>query len=261
MTPAGARSVSAPMVMQLLESTTDDGESAVGKTAPDSAAIDPQRIHLVLFDLDGTLVDSVGDLGWCGQQMRQRLGLPSQSPEMARVWVGNGLERFVKRVLTGDIEAEPPQPLYVSGLEIFRELYAQHASDRCTLYPGVLETLQQLGASHLKLACVTNKPEPFTSQLIESMGLDSFFELVVAGDTTARKKPDPMPLHYAADHFGLDYRQCLMVGDSSNDVRAARAAGFAIVCVPYGYNHGRDIRDSAPDLVVDNLTELVQLLS
>jgi phosphoglycolate phosphatase len=84
---------------------------------------------------------------------------------------------------------------------------------------------------------------------------------VVAGNTTARKKPDPMPLHYAADHFGFEYEDCLMVGDSSNDILAARAAGFAAVGVPYGYNHGCDIRDSSPDLVVDNLYELVNLFS
>ena len=83
----------------------------------------------------------------------------------------------------------------------------------------------------------------------------------MAGDTTARKKPDPMPLHYAADYFALDYENCLMVGDSSNDVKAARAAGFGIVCVPYGYNHGHDIRDSSPDMVVENLLELADLFT
>ena len=224
-----------------------------------SSPPDLQEIRLVLFDLDGTLVDSVGDLGWCGNAMRERLGLPVHDEQAARSWVGNGLERFVKRVLTGEMDAEPMADLYERGLEIFRELYAAHASDRCELYAGVPETLQRLEARELQLACVTNKPQPFTSQLIAAMGLAAYFQLVVAGDTTARKKPDPMPLHYAADYFGLDPAHCLMVGDSSNDVRAARAAGFAIVCVPYGYNHGNDIRDSNPDLVVDNLTELAEL--
>ena len=228
--------------------------------------IDVERIRLILFDLDGTLVDSVGDLSWCGNEMLHRLGLhrgPTyrHDAEAARNWVGNGLERFVKRVLTADMDAEPDARLYQQGLEIFRELYAAHASDRSELYPGVIEALQHLSRRKLKLACVTNKPEPFTSRLIAAMGLDVFFSLVVAGDTTARKKPDPMPLHYAADHFGLAYDRCLMVGDSSNDVRAARAAGFAIACVPYGYNHGLDIRDSSPDLVVETLTGLSELFS
>jgi phosphoglycolate phosphatase len=223
--------------------------------------IDFKRIRLILFDLDGTLVDSVGDLAWCGNEMSRRLGLPPHDEAAARSWVGNGLERFVKRVLTADMEGEPDAELYRRGLEVFRELYGAHASDRSELYPGVIKALEWLATRDLRLACVTNKPEPFTSRLIAAMGLDSYFELVVAGDTTARKKPDPMPLHYAADHFGFEYDQCLMVGDSSNDVLAARAAGFAIICVPYGYNHGLDIRDSNPDLVVETLTGLSQLFS
>ena len=227
----------------------------------EAAGIDPGRVQLVLFDLDGTLVDSVGDLAWCGNEMRRQLDLPVHQEGAALVWVGNGLERFVKRVLTGEMETEPAVDLYDRGLQIFRELYARHASDHCVVYPGVVDTLEALSARGLKLAVVTNKPEPFTSQLIAAMGLDDYFELVVAGDTTARKKPDPMPLHFAADYFGLDYRDCLMVGDSSNDVQAARAAGFAVVAVPYGYNHGCDIRESSPDLVVENLFELVTLFS
>ena len=229
---------------------------------PDVALeISPQRVKLILFDLDGTLVDSVGDLAWCGNEMLRRLDMPTHDPQAARSWVGNGLDRFIKRVLTGDMDAEPEQGLFDRGKAIFSALYAHHASDHSELYPGVLETLQRLAGLELKLACVTNKPEPYTSQLIAAMGLAEFFELVVAGDTTARKKPDPMPLHYAADYFGFGSQSCLMVGDSSNDVRAARAAGFGIVCVPYGYNHGNDIRESSPDLVVENLLELADLFT
>lgn len=228
-------------------------------SVPPGAAFAPERVRLILFDLDGTLIDSVGDLAWCGNEMLRRLDLPVHDDQAARDWVGNGLERFVKRVLSGDMDTEPSARLYDRGLQIFRELYAAHASDRCVVYAGVRDALQWFAESGIRLACVTNKPEPFTSRLIAAMGLDVYFELVVAGDTTARKKPDPMPLHYAADHFGFDYADCLMVGDSSNDVRAARAAGFAVVCVPYGYNHGRDIHEAGPDLVVDNLRELVKL--
>jgi phosphoglycolate phosphatase len=214
------------------------------------------QIELVLFDLDGTLVDSVGDLAWCGNEMLRALKMPLHDPQAARDWVGNGLERLVKRVLTGDMDAEPDDALFRTGLDLFNRFYADHASDHSLLYPGAIEALKHLARLKLNLACVTNKPEPFTSALIEAMGLTEYFGLVVAGDTTARIKPDPMPLHYAADHFAVAYDKCLMVGDSSNDVKAARAAGFNIICVPYGYNHGNDIRDSNPDLVVENLIEL-----
>ena len=223
------------------------------------ADVDFARIRLILFDLDGTLVDSVPDLAWCAGRMMQDLGLPEPGEEAARRWVGNGVERFVKRVLSGQMDAEPDPDLFARGLEVFQQLYARHISDRSVLYPGVVDALERLAATGVHLACVTNKPEPFTSALIAAMGLDSYFELVVAGNTTTRKKPDPMPLHYAADRFELEYAACLMVGDSSNDVVAARAAGFPVACVPYGYNHGADIRDADPDLVVDDLRQLADL--
>lgn len=222
-----------------------------------SVAVD--KIRLILFDLDGTLVDSVPDLAWCGNEMLRQLDLPQRDMDSARAWVGNGVERFVKRFISGDMDGEPEEDVFHCGLEIFNRLYADNISRRSNLYPGVDEALQRLAGLDLHLACVTNKPEPFTSELIAAMGLAAYFELVVAGDTTARKKPDPMPLHYAADHFGLDYAECLMVGDSSNDVSAARAAGFSIVCVPYGYNHGISISESSPDLIVVNLKELADM--
>jgi len=229
----------------------------------DSAPGQPQdsdfsRIRLVLCDLDGTLVDSVPDLAESANAMLRDLGLPGRDLQAARAWVGNGVERFVKRALSGEMDGEPDPVLLQSALEKFKVHYAANLSRSSTLYPGVEEGLRRMAAAGLHLACVTNKPEPFTSRLIEAIGLAEFFELVVAGDTTARRKPDPMPLQYAADHFSLASEQCLMVGDSSNDVVAARAAGFAVACVPYGYNHGADIRDSNPDLVVDNLCELAE---
>ncbi len=226
---------------------------------PNKIAFD--RIELILFDLDGTLVDSVGDLAWCGNEMLRALDMPLHDPQAARDWVGNGLERLVKRVLTGDMNAEPDEALFRTGLDLFNRFYTDHASDHSLLYPGAIEALEHLASLEMNLACVTNKPEPFTSSLIAAMGLTKYFSLVVAGNTTARIKPDPMPLHYAADHFTLAYDKCLMVGDSSNDVKAARAAGFNIVCVPYGYNHGNDIRDSNPDLVVENLIELNEMFA
>ena len=224
---------------------------------PPGAGVDFDAIRLVLFDLDGTLVDSVPDLEWCGNRVREELGLPPHPADAARAWVGNGIERFVKRVLTGEMMAEPQAELLERGLERFRQLYAEHVSDRSLPYPGAIEALEGLLQRDLHLGCVTNKAERYTLSLLAALKLDGYFELVVSGDTTPRIKPDPMPLQHAAGHFGLAPGQCLMVGDSSNDVAAARAAGFHIACVPYGYNHGVDIQESRPDLVVENLRDLL----
>ncbi|HKJ41616.1 MAG TPA: HAD-IA family hydrolase, partial [Sunxiuqinia sp.] len=111
------------------------------------------------------------------------------------------------------------------------------------------------------LACVTNKAESFTLPLLKSLKIDELFGLVISGDTLNEKKPSPLPLLHAAQHFGIKPDNCLMVGDSLNDVKAARAAGFPVVAVSYGYNHGQDIRLAAPDAVIDNFNELSRLLT
>ena len=222
-------------------------------------SIETSRIKLILFDLDGTLVDSVGDLAWCCNAMLQQLQLPAQSIERISTWVGNGVERLVKRVLTNDMSAEPEPVLFEQALQLFKVLYASNISQHSEIYPGVLDTLQQLQQGRPRVACVTNKDERFTMPLLKQLGILSYFELVVSGDTTVRKKPDPMQLLHAAAHFDIQPADCLMVGDSSNDIKAARAAGFQVAAVPYGYNHGVDIRESQPDLVVNNLVELAAL--
>lgn len=225
-----------------------------------NAGVREGRFKLILFDLDGTLVDSVPDISRCANEMLNQLDLPERSIDQARKWVGNGVERLVKRSLTNDMDAEPDPVIFQRGLELFNRFYAAHCSELSTVYPDVMEALDRFRACNLKLVCVTNKPEPFSSGLLRDMALMDYFELVVSGNTTARKKPDPMPLHYAAEYFDIRLSACLMVGDSANDVKAARAAGIPIVCVSYGYNHGNDIRESNPDQVVDNLSELADLL-
>ena len=219
-----------------------------------------KRPKLILFDLDGTLVDSAPDLVWCGDEMNRRLGLPCRGLTAGRSWVGNGIERFVKRALTNDMHGEPESELFEKGLAIFKELYAENTSKRSILYDGVREGLDALSQTEIQLACVTNKAEQFTVKVVESLKLKPYFELIVSGDTTPRKKPDPLPLLFAAEQYHLDPADCLMVGDSSNDVTAARAAGFAVVCVPYGYNHGKDIRSANPDLIINSLEELVRIV-
>jgi len=218
------------------------------------------RPEMILLDVDGTLVDSVPDLAFCVDAMMERLGRPSHGEAKVRDWVGNGVERLVRRALIGQLDGEPDEADFEQALPIFLELYRENTSGRSFLYPGIREGLYYLRGAGYPLGCVTNKAAQFTEPLLCDLGVRDCFDIVVSGDSLPRKKPDPMPLLHAAEHFGVNPGDAMMVGDSVSDVKAARAAGFAIVCVSYGYNHGVDIRTAEPDAVIDSLIEIRGLL-
>ena len=211
---------------------------------------------MVLIDVDGTLVDSVPDLAYCVDEMMKRQGREPWGEARVRDWVGNGVERLVRRALVGRLDGEPDEAEFERAYPIFLDLYADNTSRRSVLYPGVREGLDYLKRAGYALGCVTNKAERFTVPLLKDLGIYDDFAIVVSGDTLAHKKPHPEPLLHAARFFGVAPADSLMVGDSVNDVKAARAAGFMVACVPYGYNHGDDIRDAQPDLVIDTLADL-----
>jgi len=221
----------------------------------------PIRPGLVLIDLDGTLVDSVPDLAHCVDAMMRRLGRRPWGERAVRNWVGNGVDRLVRRALTGTLDAEPSDEDYQRAYPLFLELYAENTCERSLLYPGVEDALRLLSERGYRLGCVTNKAARFTEPLLADLGIGGVFELIISGDTLPEKKPSPLPLLYAAEWFGVEPADALMVGDSISDVKAARAAGFPIVCMSYGYNHGEDIRRAGPDAVIDSLTELAGLLA
>jgi len=174
--------------------------------------------------------------------------------------VGNGVERLVRRALINQLDGEPEDALFEKAMPIFMDLYAENTSGRSSLYPGVAEGIAYLKQAGFRLGCVTNKAEQFTVPLLKDLGIYDNFEVIVSGDTLPKKKPDPMPLLHAAEVMDVKAEQSMMLGDSMSDVKAARAAGFQIVCMSYGYNHGIDIRDSNPDAVIDSMTELQGLL-
>jgi phosphoglycolate phosphatase len=212
--------------------------------------------EMVLIDVDGTLVDSVPDLAFCVDELMRRLGHPPHGEARVRDWVGNGVERLCRRALVGQLDGEPPEEDFAKAYPMFLELYAENTSKRSTLYPGVREGLDYLQSAGYLLGCVTNKAERFTKPLLQDLGIYDAFGIVISGDTLPVKKPDPRPLLHAAEHFSVRADQSLMLGDSKSDVTAARAAGFQIVCMSYGYNHGEDIRSYEPDLVIDSMVEL-----
>ena len=215
--------------------------------------------ELVLLDLDGTLVDSIPDLAYSVNQTLLSLSLPERDISNIRNWVGNGLEKLLHRSLTNDIDGEAETTLFNDAYEKFIAVYSDNTCNMSKCFPGVLEGISQLKEKDIKLGCVTNKRGQFVGPILEKLGIMDDISIVIAGDTLTKKKPDPLPLLHAASMLEKKPEQSLMVGDSENDVKAARAAGLQIVCVSYGYNHGRDIRETKPDAVVDSLADLPQL--
>lgn len=214
---------------------------------------------LVLCDLDGTLVDTVPDISDAVDNMMLQLDLPPCGETAVRTWIGNGIERLVKRALVGQMAGEPDESLFQKAFPLFKKAYAECNGRHSILFPGVREGLAWLKAQPFALGCITNKSEQFTLPLLNSLKLKDYFPLVISGDTLPQKKPDPLPLLYSAEFFKVNPRQSLMIGDSINDVQAARAAGFQVICVPYGYNHGEDIRLAGPDAVIESLAILPEL--
>lgn len=216
---------------------------------------------LILIDLDGTLVDSVPDLAFSVNQMMEQIGRPAYAESHVRNWVGNGVEKLVKRALMDDLDAEPSSENFDHAYPFFMESYDQHNGKRSTLYPGIREGIDKLSAEGYTLGCVTNKAAQFTIPLLKALGIHDDFAIIISGDTLPKKKPDPMPLLHAAEQLGSTPDESMMVGDSMHDVAAARAAGFQAISVPYGYNHGIDIREANPDAVIDSLADLPGLIA
>ncbi len=215
---------------------------------------------LVLIDLDGTLIDSVPDLAYAIDGMMSQLDLPQRGEEKVRHWIGNGVERLVKRALLDQLEGEPEEDLFQSAFHLFKVLYAECNGHHSVLYPQVREGLDWLKSQNYPLACITNKAEQFTIPLLKMLNVYDDFQLVISGDTLPKQKPDPMPLLHTADFFQVAPHHAMMIGDSVNDVQAARAAGFQIICVTYGYNHGEDIRTAQPDVVIDSFAQLPEVI-
>lgn len=213
--------------------------------------------RLVMFDLDGTLLDSVPDLAAAVDSMLAQLDRPPAGMAQVRHWVGNGAAVLVRRALAGAVEHDGvDDALAARALELFLAAYAgEHRFS--SVYPGVIETLDWLRDQAVELALITNKPARFVAPLLEEKALGGYFRWIVGGDTLPRQKPDPAGLLHVLAQARVAPAQALFIGDSRNDVLAARAAGLPCVAVSYGYNHGRPIAEEAPDLLVDDLRQLL----
>lgn len=213
-----------------------------------------------MIDLDGTLADTIPDLAEATNMMLRELGRPALEPALIRTFVGKGIPKLVERALAGGIEGRVDERLLARAHPIFERCYTEVNGRHTVIFPGVHEGLARLRAMRLPLACVTNKAERFTRALLEQLGLARSFEQVIAGDTLPQKKPDPQPLLHACRGFAIAPADMLMIGDSANDVEAARAAGCPVFCVDYGYNEGRDVRELDVDAIVASLIEATGLI-
>lgn len=232
--------------------------------------LDLSLLDAVIVDLDGTMVDTVGDFVESLGLMLDDLGLPRVGADVVASKVGKGSEHLVSSVLNHvvttasasdaainnvAIEARAAA-LYDRAFNLYQHHYAEVNGRHSAVYPGVPEGLAALRKRGLRLVCLTNKPTAFAKTLLAAKELDTYFETVFGGDAFERKKPDPMPLLKTCEYLGIAPARALMVGDSSNDARAARAAGCPVVLVTYGYNHGEPVRAVDADGFVDSLAEL-----
>ena len=220
----------------------------------------PLHIKAVVIDLDGTLLNTAPDLAHAAQLMMADLGLPCPSQEMIATYIGNGVSRLVKRVLTGEMDAEPDPALFERAIAAYQRHYGEHVALHTRPYAGVVPGLDAFKAMGLGLACITNKAAQFTHPLLKETGLFDYFELILSGDTLPKRKPDPLPLLHACEYFRIAPHELLLIGDSLNDTQAARAAGCPVFCVPYGYNRGRPVSELDLDAITPSLLDASELV-
>lgn len=210
-------------------------------------------LHAVIVDLDGTMVDTVGDFIAALNRSLAALALPPVDRAFVERTVGKGSEHLIRSTLQ-QVGADAAR--YDEAWALYQRHYLAINGEHAVVYPGVVEGLERLAARGLKLACLTNKPTAFALPLLRLKGLHRHFSAVFGGDAFERKKPDPLPLLKTCEALGSLPAHTLMLGDSSNDARAARAAGCPVVLVSYGYNHGEPVASAGADAVIDRFDAL-----
>lgn len=213
------------------------------------------ELDAVMVDLDGTMVNTLGDFAEALNRMLADLQLPGIAPQVIENMVGKGSEHLIRSVLA-HVQAPNIDALYPRAWQRYEHHYLAINGQFADVYPGVAEGLQALQSLGLRMACLTNKPLSFAQPLLAAKGLDGFFDCVFGGDSFARKKPDPLPLVETCKALGSEPARTLMVGDSSNDAQAAHAAGCPVVLMTYGYNHGQPITAVEARAHLDSLVQL-----
>ena len=216
--------------------------------------------QLLIFDFDGTLIDSVPDLADATNAMLTTLGKDTYPIETIRNWIGNGSRMLVERALVGDItvpEGALTKAEADHAEQIFFEAYTKIGGSKTVAYPDVDSGLKQLHAAGYTLALVTNKPIRFVPKILQTFGWQDLFSEVMGGDSISTKKPDPAPLLHVCDALNVSVAQSVMIGDSRNDILAGQNANMDTLGLSYGYNYGQDIRELGPTEAFDNFADLV----
>jgi phosphoglycolate phosphatase len=228
--------------MRSLKSTTASGLCAEKMT-----------LQAIIIDLDGTMVNTLGDFNAVLNLTLRELHLPRVSVDFIERTIGQGTAHLIRSTL---IHVGSSIEIFETALTIYHQHYQKINGQYAPVYPGVFEGLRAFQAQGLKLACLTNKPLALAQSLLTQKGLSPFFQAVFGGDSFERQKPHPLPLLKTCEALGTLPANTLMVGDSSNDAQAARAAGCPVVLVSYGYNHGKPATQGGADGVVDRLDEI-----
>lgn len=217
---------------------------------------------LVIFDLDGTLIDSVPDLASSVNFMLKSLGREEFSEDIIRFWVGNGAEVLVKRALSGSVEINKniDEETLKKAMKLFLNHYNENLSNKTYLYSNVKKTLEELHKRNHCLSIVTNKPYKFVKPILEKLEIIDYFPYYLGADSLDEKKPSPKPLLEVCKYFGVDKNKAVMVGDSKNDILAANNAKMDSIAVKYGYNYGEDISKHKPTFEIDDIFEITKIL-
>jgi len=218
--------------------------------------------QLLIFDLDGTLINSALDLALAVNYMLETIGRDTFDEEIIHGWVGNGALMLVQRALSGKrtVDESLDKTSVQNALDIFLKYYGKNLCNATIPYPHVIATLNALKEKRYRLAIVTNKPFAFVEPILEGLGLNGLFEVILGGDSLPLKKPDPAPLLHVCKKLGISVGKCVMVGDSKNDILAANACAMQSVGVTYGYNYGESIAVYDPDVIIDNFGDLLKSL-
>lgn len=211
------------------------------------------NVDALIFDLDGTLIDSARDLAGSVNHTLKSMGLPEKSLSEVESYIGDGMKTLLERA-TDTSDAAVIQ----KAIDLFKPYYLEHCVDATRLYPGVLEVLDHFRGK--KMALVTNKPEAMTAKTLRHLGILQKFGAVIGGDSTERKKPHPDPVLKSLERIGAEPAKSLMVGDGATDVRAGKAAGLYTCAVTYGFKLRSELLKENPDFVLDNITDLIKIV-